>query len=144
MRWIVAVGLALGAAVSWAQTPVDQLARPPADAQRYVIMSTAGKHGEASEWTAADGARMGRASLVLRGQVWEVDEASRFGPDGMLASYALRGVSPQGDVGETFTVAGGKATWSRRSTAAAPLMPSPLSILPPGRRWPISTICSSG
>ncbi|HYD37368.1 MAG TPA: amidohydrolase, partial [Allosphingosinicella sp.] len=111
MRWIVAVGLALSAAASWAQVPVDQLAKPPADAKRYVIMSTAGKHGEASEWTTADGTRMGRASLVLRGQVWEVDEASRYGPDGMLSHYELRGVSPQGDVGETFTVAGGKATW---------------------------------
>jgi imidazolonepropionase-like amidohydrolase len=111
MRWIVAVGLALSAAVSWAQTPVEQLAKPPADAKRYVIMSTAGKHGEASEWKAADGARMFRASLVLRGQVWEVDEASRYGPDGMLSEYVLRGVSPQGDVGETFAVAGGKASW---------------------------------
>ena len=111
MRWIVAAGVALSAAISWAQTPVDRLARPPADATRYVIMSTAGKHGEASEWTASDGTRMGRASLVLRGQVWEVDEASRYGPDGMLSQYRLRGVSPQGDVGETFTVEGGKATW---------------------------------
>ena len=111
MRWIVAVGLALSAAASWAQVPVEQLAKPPADAQRYAIMSVAGKHGEASQWTAPDGTRMGRASLVLRGQVWEVDEASRYGPDGMLAHYTLRGVSPQGDVGETFTVAGGKAVW---------------------------------
>jgi imidazolonepropionase-like amidohydrolase len=111
MRWIVAIGLALSAAASWAQVPADQLAKPPADARHYVIMSTAGKHGEASEWTAADGTRMGRFSLVLRGQVWEVDEASRYGADGMLDRYELRGVSPQGDVGETFTVAGGQAKW---------------------------------
>ncbi|HYE28233.1 MAG TPA: amidohydrolase family protein [Allosphingosinicella sp.] len=111
MRWMVAIGLALSAAASWAQTPVADLARPPADARRYVIMSTAGKHGDASLWTAPDGTRMGRASLVLRGQVWEVDEASRYGPDGMLAHYELRGTSPQGDVGETFKVAGGKAIW---------------------------------
>src|SRR4051794_19110480 len=111
MRWMVAIGLALSAAASWAQVPVEQLARPPADAQRFVIMSTAGKHGEASEWTAPDGTRMGGASLVLRGQVGEVDEASRYGADGMLSRYELRGVSPQGDVGETFMVAGGKASW---------------------------------
>jgi imidazolonepropionase-like amidohydrolase len=111
MRWILAIGLALSAAASWAQTPIDQLAKPPADAQRYVIMSTAGKHGEAAMWTTPDGTRMGRASLVLRGQVWEVDEASRYGPDKMLSHYTLRGVSPQGDVGETFSVAGGQATW---------------------------------
>src|SRR5215213_7339762 len=104
MRWIVAIGLALSAAASSAQTPVDQLARPPADAKRYVIMSTAGKHGEASEWAAADGTRWARTSLVLRGQVWEIDEAATFGPDGMVARYTARGVSPQGDIGETFAV----------------------------------------
>ena len=111
MRWIVAVGLALSAASSWAQVPVDQLAKPPADAQRYVIMSTAGKHGEASEWTAPDGTRWAATSLVLRGQVWEIDEAVKLGSDGMLERYTARGVSPQGDVGETFAVAGGKAEW---------------------------------
>ena len=100
-------GLALSAASSWAQVPVDQLAKPPADAKRYVIMSTAGKHGEASEWTAPDGTRWARASLVLRGQVWEIDEAAKLGSDGMVAHYAARGVSPQGDIGETFAVAGG-------------------------------------
>jgi imidazolonepropionase-like amidohydrolase len=112
MRWIVAAGLALSAASSWAQVPKDQLARPPADAKRYVIMSTAGKHGEASEWIAPDGTRWARASLVLRGQVWEIDEAVKIGPDGMVERYAARGVSPQGDVAETFAVAGGKAEWT--------------------------------
>jgi hypothetical protein len=111
MRWIVTAGLALSAASSWAQVPADRLAKPPADAKRYVIMSTAGKHGEASEWTAPDGTRWARASLVLRGQVWEIDESARIGPDGMVAQYTLRGVSPQGDVGETFAVAGGQAEW---------------------------------
>src|SRR5829696_5127124 len=111
MRWIVAVGLALSAAASWAQVPAAELAKPPADAKRYVIMSTAGKHGEASEWTAADGTRMGRASLVLRGQVWEIDEATRYGADGMPAEYRIRGVSPQGDAAETFSAGAGKASW---------------------------------
>jgi len=111
MRWIVAAGLALSAASSWAQVPADQLARPPADARRYVIMSTAGKHGEASEWTAPDGTRWARASLVLRGQVWEIDEAVKLGSDGMVERYTARGISPQGDIGETFAVAGGKAEW---------------------------------
>jgi imidazolonepropionase-like amidohydrolase len=111
MRWILAIALALGAATSWAQTPVAELAKPPADAKRYVIMSTAGKHGEASEWTSADGTRWARASLVLRGQVWEIDEAARLGPDGMVSHYTARGVSPQGDVAETFAVTDGKAEW---------------------------------
>ena len=112
MRWILAVGLALSGASSWAQVPVKQLAKPPADAKRYVIMSTAGKHGEASEWTAPDGTRGARASLVLRGQVWEIDESVKLGADGMIERYSARGVSPQGDVAESFAVAGGKAEWT--------------------------------
>jgi imidazolonepropionase-like amidohydrolase len=111
MRRLLAITLALCASTAWAQVPADQLAKPPADAEHFVIMSTAGKHGEASEWTASDGTRMGRLSLILRGQVWEVDEASHYGPDGMLADYALRGASPQGDVGETFSVGRGQARW---------------------------------
>lgn len=112
MRIWIAAALALGAASpAWAQVPVDRLARPPADAKRYVILSTAGKHGEASEWTDADGTRWARASLVLRGQVWEIDEAAKVGADGMIASYEIRGTSPQGDVAESFRVDGGKAEW---------------------------------
>ena len=111
MRWMVAVAVALSASTSWAQVPADRLAKPPADAKRYVIMSTAGKHGEATEWTAPDGTKWARASLVLRGQVWEIDEAAKIGADGAIARYELRGVSPQGDVGETFAVADGKAEW---------------------------------
>jgi imidazolonepropionase-like amidohydrolase len=111
MRWIVAGVLALSAVSSGAQVPAGQLARPPADARRYVIMSTAGKHGEASEWTAPDGTRWARMSLVLRGQVWEIDEAVKVGSDGMVERYIARGVSPQGDVAETFAVTGGKAEW---------------------------------
>jgi hypothetical protein len=144
MRWILALGLGLSAAVSWAQTPVDQLAKPPADAQRYVIMSTAGKHGETSMWTAPDGTRMGRSSLVLRGQVWEVDEASRYGPDKMLSRYTLRGVSPQGDVGETFSVEGGKAVWKSPIDGGSGPIRRRLSISPPAPPSAISTTSSSG
>lgn len=132
MRWIVAVGLALSAAMSWAQTPVDQLARPPADAKRYVIMSTAGKHGEASEWTAPDGTRWARASLVLRGQVWEIDEAVKLGSDGMIERYTARGVSPQGDIGESFAVAGGKAEWKSQIDQGSAPYTAPAIYYPAG------------
>lgn len=112
MRWIVAIAVALSASSAWAQVPKDQLAKPPADARRYVIMSTAGKHGESSEWTAPDGTLWTRSSLNLRGQVWEIDESATIGPDGMVERYAAHGVSPQGDIGETFAVSGGKAEWA--------------------------------
>lgn len=74
-------------------------------------MSTAGKHGTASTWTAQDGTLMGRMSVVLRGMVWEEEEATKLGADGAIADYRLRGTSPNGDVGETFSIAGGSATW---------------------------------
>ena len=132
MRKFAAVWLALSASASWAQVPADQLAKPPADARRYVIMSTAGKHGEASEWTAADGTRWARASLVLRGQVWEIDESVKLGPDGMIARYAARGISPQGDIGETFAVTGGKAEWKSQIDKGSAPYEAPAIYFPAG------------
>jgi imidazolonepropionase-like amidohydrolase len=94
-----------------AQTPVAELARPPADAKRWVIQSTAGPHGESWRWITADGTRMARESMNLRGQVWEMDFAGKPGPSGTPASAVVRGVTPQGDAAESFAVTGGTATW---------------------------------
>ena len=49
--------------------------------------------------------------MNLRGQVFELDSSGKAGADGMPATLTIRGVTPQGDAGETFTVAGGKASW---------------------------------
>jgi len=95
----------------WGQVPVDQLAKPPADAQRFTILSTAGTHGKAFIWTAPDGSLWSRDSLNLRGQVWEMDQSIKLGADGMPSSLIVRGVSPQGDAGETFTITDGTASW---------------------------------
>lgn len=94
-----------------AQTPVEQLAKPPATATHYVIQSTGGKHGDSWIWAQADGTRMGRESLILRGQVFESDSTTKPGKDGMPAGITIRGFSPNGDAGETFSVVGGKASW---------------------------------
>jgi len=94
-----------------AQVPADQLARPPADARHFIIESTGGKHGDSWSWTAPDGSRMARESMNLRGQVWEIDYRGVSGGDGMPATVAIHGVTPQGDAAETFTVSGGKAQW---------------------------------
>jgi imidazolonepropionase-like amidohydrolase len=94
-----------------AQVPKEQLAKPPADARHFVILSTGGKHGDSYIWTAPDGTRMGRESLLLRGQVWETDASSKAGADGMPVRMEVRGVSPAGNVGETFEIASGKANW---------------------------------
>ena len=97
--------------LAFSQTPLDQLAKPPATATHYVIQSTGSKHGDSYRWAAADGTLMARESLILRGQVFEQDSATRNGADGMPASLTIRGFTPTGDAGETFTIANGKATW---------------------------------
>jgi imidazolonepropionase-like amidohydrolase len=94
-----------------AQTPVAELAKPPPTALRFAIVSTAGKHGESSRWTTADGMRMGRESMVLRGQVFEVDSAAHAGADGMLDRVTIRGFTPNGDAAESFAITAGRATW---------------------------------
>jgi imidazolonepropionase-like amidohydrolase len=101
--------LVCGTAV--AQTPVAELVTPPAEARHFVIQSTAGKHGDSWSWVAADGTRMGRESLNLRGQVWETDFSGNTGPDGMPSRVMIRGVTPQGDASEQFSIKGGTASW---------------------------------
>lgn len=107
---LAALGLTLNS-VALAQVPTADLAKPPASATHYIIQSTGGKHGDSWRWTNADGTRMGRESINLRGQVFELDSSGKDGADGMPASLVVRGVTPQGDAGETFTIAGSKATW---------------------------------
>ena len=94
-----------------AQVPVAELARPPAGARHFLIMSTGGKHGDSWAWTLPDGTRMSRESLNLRGQIWEIDTAITPGPDGLPARVVVRGVTPQGNAAETFTVNAGRASW---------------------------------
>src|SRR5258705_355905 len=72
--------------LSFSQVPKEQLAKPPATATHYVIQSTGSKHGDSYRWTTADGTHMARESLLLRGQVFEQDSASKDGKDGMPAS----------------------------------------------------------
>jgi imidazolonepropionase-like amidohydrolase len=108
---LFALGAGLLTPALRAQVPADQLAKPPANAQAYSIVSTAGSHGKAFIWTADDGSKMSRDSMLLRGQVWELDQKVVMGTDGMPASMVVRGVTPEGDATETFQVSGGKAAW---------------------------------
>jgi imidazolonepropionase-like amidohydrolase len=94
-----------------AQTQVADMVKPPVEARHFTIMSTAGKHGQSTRWTTSDGERMGRESILLRGQVFESDSQARLGPDGMLRQVTVRGFTPNGDAAETFVIADGKATW---------------------------------
>ena len=103
--------IVLASSVAWAQVPTAELAKPPASARHFLIQSTAGKHGDSWTWVNADGTRMGRESLNLRGQVFELDSSGKPGKDGMVERLEIRGVTPQGDAAETFAITGGKATW---------------------------------
>jgi len=110
-NFLIACFVALTSTATWAQTPIDQLAKPPADATHFIIQSVGGKHGDSWLWTTADGTRMNRESFNLRGQVFEMDSATKAGKDAMPETIVIRGQTPQGDAGETFSVVSGKAKW---------------------------------
>ena len=113
MRHIVlAALLATCASVAVAEpTPKEQLLVPPADATHYVVVSTAGKHGDAYMWTLPDGRLAFRDSILLRGLVFETDQTMRMGADGMPSEVVIRGVTPQGDAAENFSIGDGTAKW---------------------------------
>jgi imidazolonepropionase-like amidohydrolase len=94
-----------------APIPASELAKPPPDAEKLTIMSTAGRHGQSFRWVTRDGTRMSRESLNLRGQIFELDAATRLGPDGMIDQTTIRGFTPQGDAAETFQIKDGVAAW---------------------------------
>ena len=119
---ILAALLAASASTALAEpTPKEQLLVPPADAAHFVVVSTAGKHGDEYMWTMPDGRIAFRESILLRGLVFETDETTRVGSDGMPTDLVIRGVTPSGDAAETFSVANGKASWtSPVDTGTAP------------------------
>src|SRR3954451_15214461 len=97
-RLILAALLAATAPAAFAQpTPKEQLLVPPADAAHYVVVSTAGKHGDEYMWAMPDGRTAFRESILLRGLVFEQDETMRVGHDGMPSEVVIRGVTPSGD-----------------------------------------------
>jgi imidazolonepropionase-like amidohydrolase len=115
-----------------AQVPAAELLKPPADARHFVIESTGGKHGDSWSWIGADGTRMARESMNLRGQVWEVDYIGKPAADGLPAGMTVRGVTPQGDASETFTVANGVARWKSPIDAGNARYSSPAFYLAQG------------
>lgn len=118
-----------------AEVTVDQLAKPPAEAQAFAILSTSGTNGKGFLWTAADGSRMSRDSILLRGQVWELEQKVIVGKDGMPASMVVRGFAPEGDAAETFQIAEGKATWKSPVDAGGSAYASPSFYIAEGGTW---------
>ena len=91
--------------------PGAGLATPPKKAQHFTIMSIAGVHGHDSIWKDGDGRIVSRDDILLRGQVWNLEQTVTLGADGMPSHIVIRGVSPQGDAAETFDVVKGTASW---------------------------------
>jgi imidazolonepropionase-like amidohydrolase len=112
-------------AAAAAQTPVTDLAKPPATAEHFIISSTGGKHGDSWIWRAPDGTLMGRESINLRGQVFELDSVGTSGTDGMPKSITVRGFNPTGDAAEKFTIADGQAKWKSPIDAGGAAYSSP-------------------
>ena len=111
-RLMLAALLAATAPAAFAEpTPKEQLLVPPADATHFVVVSTAGKHGDDYMWTLPDGRMALRESILLRGLIFETDETMRFGTDGMPTEVTIRGVTPSGDAAERFAIANGQASW---------------------------------
>jgi imidazolonepropionase-like amidohydrolase len=102
---------ALLPSLSLAQVPVAELAKPPVDARHYLIVSPGGKHGDSWSWVSADGTRLGRESMDLRGQIWEMDSSGTPGADGLPVAMTIRGVTPSGDAAESFSIEGSAAKW---------------------------------
>jgi len=112
-RALIALSLAVSpVALAAAPVPKDQLLKPPASAAHYVVVSMAGKHGDQWAWTLPDGSIATRYSQSLRGWITETDEVMTLGSDGLPNKILVRGVTPNGDAAETFTMADGKAKWT--------------------------------
>ncbi|MFL6764248.1 MAG: amidohydrolase family protein [Sphingomicrobium sp.] len=111
-RLILAALLTACASAALAEpTPKEQLLVPPKEATHFVVVSTAGKHGDEYIWTLPDGRSALRQSILLRGLIFETDETMRFGADGMPSEIVVRGVTPSGDAAENFAISNGNATW---------------------------------
>lgn len=92
--------------------PKEQLLVPPVNAAHYVVVSDSAKHGDIWIWTRADGSIASRHSQSLRGWISETDGVLSKAPDGLPTAITIRGVSPDGDAAETFSVApDGVARW---------------------------------
>jgi imidazolonepropionase-like amidohydrolase len=110
--FVAALLVACASAAIADPTPKEQLLVPPSDAAHFVVVSTAGKHGDEYMWTQADGRLAFRQSVLLRGLIFETDETMRLGAGGVPTDLVIRGVTPSGDSAETFSVGGAKASWT--------------------------------
>ena len=80
LRVAAALSAVILAWPAFGQVPIDQLAKPPADAKIWTITSGDGTvpHGQIALWTDKQGTHWSRESLNLRGIVTEIDEQNHY------------------------------------------------------------------
>src|SRR5215210_7159454 len=126
------LGACASAAIA-APSPKEQLLVPPASAEHFVIVSEAGKHGDAWRWTLPDGGTAFRESILLRGLIFEQDEVVKYDDAGIPVSIAVRGVTPQGDSAESYSLdANGTAHWQTQVDSGSSANASHSLYLPAG------------
>lgn len=103
---------AASAAAPSKPVPKEQLLVPPVGAKHYVVVSQAGKHGDQWVWTQPDGSIASRYTQSLRGWITEVDQVMAVDERGLPEAITIRGITPNGDAAETFSVADGTMRWS--------------------------------
>ena len=101
----------LGASPVLAQPTVDQMAKPPADAEHFVIAAKSATLGHSAIWRLPDGTMRVRDSLNLRGQIFESDDTIRLDAQSLPLFIDIQGFSSGGDKAEHFEVTGGEARW---------------------------------
>ncbi|HEX3944994.1 MAG TPA: hypothetical protein VHW69_12980 [Rhizomicrobium sp.] len=75
---------------------------------------------------------MSRDSLNLRGQVFELEQATHLGADGIIDRFVVRGFTPNGDAAETLTVANGQAMWKSQVDAGSAAYTTPAEYVTAG------------
>ena len=119
-----------------APTPKEQLMVPPAGATHYVVVSMAGKHGDQWAWAMPDGSLATRYSQSLRGWITETDEVMTVGADGLPTKITIRGVTPDGDAAEIFTIDDGKARWTSAADSGETSAAAAFYLATGGPIWP--------
>jgi imidazolonepropionase-like amidohydrolase len=108
---LAALLVVCGTVAAAAPTPKEQLLVAPPNADHFVVVSEAGKHGDEWRWTLPDGSVAYRESILLRGIVYEQDQVIKFDDERKPISVTVRGVTLTGDSAETFSIDQGMGRW---------------------------------
>lgn len=124
--------LLAGSIPSSAAAAEEALAVAPKTAATWQILSAGGKHGEEKAWTDEDGVRHARMKIILRGLTYDLDHATTVNEKGVPTSIVIRGVTPSGDAGETFSIENGVARWKSPADAGEAPFRDNLAYIPFG------------